>query len=104
MRVLFLGPVLFWYGIHAILILKWGMSMKQSLTLRYTLHQMTYWATAAGIVSFATAYLLGRGFAPSAVGTMLACGNLLSCGFQPVLAQWADQYQHPLLFQLVQVY
>lgn len=65
--------------------------MKQSLTFRYTLHQMTYWATAAGIVSFATAFLLGRGFTPSAVGTMLACGNLLSCIFQPILAQWADR-------------
>lgn len=65
--------------------------MKKTLTFRYTLHQMAYWATAAGIVSFATAFLLGKGFAPSLVGTLLASGNLLSCIFQPILADRADR-------------
>ena len=65
--------------------------MKKSLTFQYTFHQMAYWATAAGIVSFATAFLLQKGFAASTVGTLLAAGNLLSCGFQPVLADRADR-------------
>ena len=65
--------------------------MKKSLTFQYTFHQMAYWATAAGVVSFATAFLLQKGFAASAVGTLLAVGNLLSCGFQPLLADWADR-------------
>ena len=65
--------------------------MKKSLTFRYTLHQMTYWAIAAGIVSFATAFLLQKGFAASAVGALLASGNLLSCVFQPLLADRADR-------------
>ena len=65
--------------------------MKKSLTFQYTFHQMAYWATAAGIVSFATAFLLQQGFAASTVGILLAAGNLLSCGFQPVLADWADR-------------
>lgn len=65
--------------------------MKKSLTFQYTFHQMTYWATAAGIVSFATAFLLQKGFAASTVGILLAAGNLLSCGFQPVLADLADR-------------
>lgn len=65
--------------------------MKKSLTFQYTVHQMAYWATAAGIVSFATAFLLQQGFAASTVGVLLASGNLLSCGFQPVLADWADR-------------
>ena len=65
--------------------------MKKTLTFQYTFHQMTYWATAAGIVSFATAFLLQKGFAASIVGTLLASGNLLSCAFQPVLADWADR-------------
>ena len=38
---------------------------KRSLTVRYTVHQVTYWASAAGVVSFATAFLLGKGFAPA---------------------------------------
>ena len=65
--------------------------MKKSLTFRYTLHQMTYWAIAAGVVSFATAFLLQKGFAASMVGTLLAAGNLLSCLFQPLLADRADR-------------
>ena len=65
--------------------------MKKSLTFQYTFHQMAYWATAAGVVSFATAFLLQKGFAASTVGILLASGNLLSCAFQPVLADWADR-------------
>ena len=65
--------------------------MKKSLTLQYTLHQMAYWATAAGIVSFATAFLLEKGFEASTVGVLLAAGNLLSCVFQPLLADRADR-------------
>lgn len=65
--------------------------MKRSLTFRYTLHQMAYWAIAAGVVSFATAFLLEKGFAASTVGVLLASGNLLSCVFQPILADRADR-------------
>ena len=65
--------------------------MKKSLTFQYTFHQMAYWATAAGVVSFATAFLLQKGFAASMVGILLASGNLLSCAFQPLLADRADR-------------
>ena len=65
--------------------------MRKTLTFQYTFHQMAYWATAAGVVSFATAFLLQKGFAASTVGILLASGNLLSCAFQPVLAAWADR-------------
>lgn len=65
--------------------------MKKTLTLRYTLQQCTYWAGAAGVVSFATAFLLDRGFAASQVGVLLAAGNLLSCAAQPFLADRADR-------------
>ena len=65
--------------------------MKNSLTCRYVLHQMTYWAAGAGIMSFATAFLLAKGFPAAQVGILLACGNLLSCAMQPVLASQADR-------------
>lgn len=64
---------------------------KRSLTMQYTVHQVTYWASVAGVVSFATAFLLGEGFAPAVVGAMLAAGNLLSCAAQPFLANFADR-------------
>ena len=34
--------------------------MKKSLTVRYMLHQMAYWAAAAGVMSFASAFLLAK--------------------------------------------
>lgn len=65
--------------------------MKKSLTFRYMMQQVTYWATAAAVVSFASAFLLEKGFSPSIVGILLASGNLLSCAAQPFLAEWADR-------------
>ena len=65
--------------------------MKRSLTFRYTLHQMAYWAAAAGIMSFASAFLLEKGFTASQVGILLASGSLLSGIFQPLLASLADR-------------
>lgn len=65
--------------------------MKKNLTLRYTVQQCAYWAAAAGVVSFATAFLLEQGFAASHIGILLAAGNLLSCAAQPVLASIADR-------------
>lgn len=65
--------------------------MKKNLTLRYTVQQCAYWAAAAGVVSFATAFLLEQGFAASHIGILLAVGNLLSCAAQPMLASIADR-------------
>jgi len=64
---------------------------QRDLTKQYTLQQIAYWAAVAGLVSFATAFLLEKGFAPSQVGILLASGNLLSCAFQPLLAAQADR-------------
>lgn len=65
--------------------------MKKSLTLRYSLQQVAYWAAAAGVMSFASAYLLAKGLPASLVGSLLALGSLLSCAVQPLLADRADR-------------
>ena len=52
---------------------------------------MAYWAAAAGVMSFASAYLLAKGLPASLVGTLLAVGSLLSCAVQPMLADRADR-------------
>lgn len=65
--------------------------MKKNLTLRYTLQQTAYWAAYAGAMSFASAYLMAKGFSASVVGVLLAAGNLLSCAVQPLLAARADR-------------
>lgn len=77
--------------------------MKKNLTFRYTLHQMAYWGIAAGVVSFASAYLMQKGFAASTVGVLLAVGNLLSCGAQPFLADWADRAGGNILKKMILV-
>ena len=74
--------------------------MKKSLTKYYLLQQMAYWAAAAGVMSFATAFLLEKGFAASQVGTLLAAGNLLSCVVQPLLADRADRIGGNVLTRL----
>lgn len=75
--------------------------MKKSLTGRYMLHQMAYWAAAAGVMSFASAFLLAKGFLASQVGVLLASGNLLSCAVQPVLADRADRSGGKLIVKLI---
>lgn len=74
--------------------------MKKSLTFRYSLHQMAYWAAVAGVVSFASAYLLAKGFTAGQVGVLLAAGNLLSCGTQPLLAARADRSGGRVVFRM----
>ena len=73
---------------------------KTRLTLRYALHQLAYWAAAAGVMSFATTFLLQQGFPATQVGTIMALGTILSCLTQPVLAEKADRDPH-LLFPLI---
>ena len=74
--------------------------MKKSLTFRYSLHQMAYWAAVAGVVSFASAYLLAKGFTAGQVGVLLAVGNLLSCTAQPLLAARADRSGGKTVFRM----
>lgn len=78
-----------------------GNDLKKTLTVHYTLQQMAHWAAAAGVMSFATAFLLEKGFAASQVGTLLAVGNLLSCTLQPLLADRADRVGGNVLTRLV---
>lgn len=55
-----------------------GNDLKKTLTVHYTLQQMAHWAAAAGVMSFATAFLLEKGFAASQVGTLLAANILVT--------------------------
>ncbi|MGN1001324.1 MAG: MFS transporter [Oscillospiraceae bacterium] len=77
------------------------MGKAKSLTLRYSLQQMAYWAVYAGPVSFAATYLLDKGFRASQVGVVLACANFFSCLLQPLLANFADRARRPILPRLL---
>ena len=75
--------------------------MKSNLTLRYSLHQFAYWAASAGIISFATTFLLEKGFPSSRVGLLMACASLLSGVTQPNLAAVADRAKKCILSPLI---
>lgn len=71
--------------------------MKPSLSFRYCLHLALYFAASAGVVSFATTYLLEAGLPAGQVGILMACASFLSCGIQPLLASMADRAKRNLL-------
>ena len=75
--------------------------MKSNLTFRYSLHQFAYWAASAGIISFATTFLLEKGFPSSRVGLLMACASLLSGVTQPNLAAVADRAKKCILSPLI---
>ena len=75
--------------------------MKSNLTMRYSLHQFAYWAASAGIISFATTFLLEKGFPSSRVGLLMACASLLSGVTQPNLAAVADRAKKCILSPLI---
>ena len=62
--------------------------------MRYSLTQLTFWAGATGMASFAATFLLKSGLPSPLVGTLLAAAGLLSCVTQPLLAGWADKAKH----------
>lgn len=75
--------------------------MKKNLTFRYSIHQFAYWAASAGIISFATAFLLEKGFPASQVGLLMACASILSGITQPLLASLADRSTSCILSPLM---
>ena len=75
--------------------------MKQNLSLRYSLHQCAYWAAAAGIITFATTFLLAKDFPASQIGVLMACGSILSGITQPLLAARADRSEKCILVPLI---
>ena len=75
--------------------------MRSNLTARYSLHQFAYWAASAGIISFATTFLLEKGFPSSRVGLLMACASLLSGITQPTLASVADRAKRCILSPLI---
>lgn len=75
--------------------------MKKSLNGRYCLHQFAYWAASAGIITFATTFLLQKGFPASQVGLLMACGSILSGITQPILAAKADRSGSSILSRMM---
>ena len=60
------------------------------MTFQYCILQGAYWASFCIIYSFATVFLLDRGFSNSQIGVVIAAGNILGVVLQPVFASIVD--------------
>lgn len=65
--------------------------MGKVLNLEYGAIHATYWMAYAVLASFASAYLLDRGYSNSEIGIILAVGAVLSVILQPFVADLCDR-------------
>lgn len=65
--------------------------MKKLLNLAYGSVQGTYWMYFGAMMSFASVFLLGKGYTNSEIGVILAAANILAVFLQPLLADIADK-------------
>ena len=77
--------------------------MRKILNIEYGAVHATYWMTYAIIGSFASAFLLGRGYSNSEIGVILAVGSVVAVFLQPVLADIADRSKKISLIGLTQI-
>lgn len=77
-------------------------TVKQDLGLnvRYTAMQLPYWMGYSILMTFASVFLLNRGFTNGQIGLILALANLLAALSQPLLAAFADRSRHLTLSQI----
>ena len=73
----------------------------RKITLRYCFYQVAYYAACVGTSSFATTYLLEKGFRASQIGMILALTNIFSCIFQPLLGDIVDRLKRFILPQMI---
>lgn len=75
--------------------------MKERLNLAYGAIQGAYWMYFGAILSFASVFLLGKGYSNSEIGVILAAANILAVVLQPLLADGADRYERFSLIGIV---
>ena len=73
----------------------------KSLTFRYCLHQILFWAATGGVISFAATYLLDKGFDTAQIGWILFAAYILSFLIQPLMGSAADKISRNILPGLV---
>lgn len=77
--------------------------MKRILNIEYGSIHAAYWMTYAIISSFASAFLLDRGYSNSDIGVILAAGSVVAVFLQPILADIADRSKKISLISLTQI-
>lgn len=77
--------------------------MKKLLNLEYAAIHGSYWMFYGVICSFASTFLLGRGYSNWEIGVILAVGNVVAVMLQPLAADLADRSKKVSLTGLTQL-
>lgn len=77
--------------------------MKKILNAEYGGIHATYWMAYAVITSFASAFLLDRGYSNSEIGLILAVGSVVAVFMQPFMADIADRSKRISLIGVTQI-
>ena len=65
--------------------------MKKLLNIEYSCIHGTYWMYYGAVCSFASVFLLAKGFSNWNIGIILAVANVLAIVLQPIIADIADR-------------
>ncbi|MDF3002788.1 MAG: hypothetical protein K0Q48_2907 [Bacillota bacterium] len=75
--------------------------MTTRLNLFYSAIQGSYWMYYGAVLSFASVFLLGKGYTNSEIGVILAAANILAVLIQPLMADAADRSKRISLIHIV---
>ncbi len=67
--------------------------MKKLFNTEFSITQFLFWGCYCGVASFASAFLLSRGFDNTTIGTVISSGSLLSIIMGPLIADFADKHR-----------
>ncbi|MBR5315224.1 MAG: MFS transporter [Firmicutes bacterium] len=76
--------------------------MERRLNVSYSCIQGTYWMVYAVVGSFASVFLLARGYTNSEIGVILAAANVVAVPIQPLVADFADRSKKISLIGIIQ--
>ena len=76
--------------------------MGKILNIEYGGINATYWMVYAVVSSFASAFLLDRGYTNSEIGVILAAGSVVAVFLQPFMADFADRAKKISLIGITQ--
>ena len=77
--------------------------MEKRLNVSYAGIQATYWMVYAVVGSFASVFLLARGYSNSEIGVILAVANVVAVVLQPMVADFADRSKKVSLVGLIEI-
>ena len=77
--------------------------MERNLNISYAGIQATYWMVYAVVGSFASVFLLARGYSNSEIGVILAVANVVAVVLQPMVADFADRSKKISLVGLIEL-